>query len=126
MAKALEIALPHLAPVDEERREPDRSRGAIEARAELGAERARLDGGEHVAVDGARPRVRGGPDPELHRDPVRADGLEEWAHQQRDRHRHRNERSGHREPAPHAARPGTRSRRPNAKAMASNPTASTP
>ena len=110
LREALEIDLPHLAPIDLERVEARRPGRAIEAQPELRTERARLDGAQDVLVDDAGPRARCRKDAELHRDLVRPERMEERAREYREGRRHQRQGRRGGDAAPHAARP-VRSRR---------------
>ena len=104
LREALEIDLPHLASVDEERREGHPPRRTVEAQPELAAEREGLDAGEDVLVHDAGALARSGEDAEVGGDRIGAHRMEQRSGEERDdRGQHRQPR-GRNHAAPHAAR----------------------
>ena len=110
LREALEIDLPHLAPIDEERLEAYPSRRAVEAQPELAAECVRLDAGEDVLVHEAGALARSGKDAEVGRHRVRAQRMEERTSEQTDDRGHHGQPRDRGDTAPHAARPASLAR----------------
>ena len=104
LREALEIDLPHLAPVDEERLQVHQPRRAVQTQPELAAECVRLDAVEDVIVHDAGALARSRENAEVGGDRVGAQRVDERPREQADdggQHRQPRDR-GH--AAPHAVR----------------------